>query len=105
MDTLGPRTKNLSAPDETLSVEKGSASTVRIGELVVGRLALEPGWRWSQHVQPIAGTVSCQFHHVGLVLSGAMDGQMDDGTGLESGRGISSTSRQGMTTGSSATSR
>ena len=45
MDTLRPLTKNLSAPDETISLEKGSASTVRIGELVVGRLVLETGWR------------------------------------------------------------
>jgi class 3 adenylate cyclase/quercetin dioxygenase-like cupin family protein len=78
-----PRTRNLSAPDETLSVEKGSASTVRVGEMVVGRLALEPGWRWSEHVRPIAGTASCQFHHVGFVLSGVMGGRMDDGTAFE----------------------
>lgn len=83
MDIRPPRTKNLSAPDEVLSLEKGSASTVRVGELVVGRLALEPGWRWSVHVRPIAGTASCQFHHVGLALSGAMDGRMDDGTEFE----------------------
>jgi len=51
--------------------------------MVVGRLVLEPGWRWSEHVRPIAGTTSCQFHHVGLVLSGAMDGRMDDGTNFE----------------------
>ena len=82
MDTDRPRTKNLSAPDETLALEKGSASTVRVGELVVGRLVLEPGWRWSTHVRPIAGTASCQFHHVGFALSGAMDGRMDDGTGF-----------------------
>ncbi len=48
--------------------------------MTVGRLVLEPGWRWSEHVRPIAGTASCQFHHVGLILSGAMDGRMDDGT-------------------------
>jgi class 3 adenylate cyclase len=78
-----PRTKNLSAPDETLSLEKGSASTVRIGEMVVGRLVLEPGWRWSEHVRPTAGTASCQFHHVGFTLSGVMAGQMDDGTEFE----------------------
>jgi class 3 adenylate cyclase len=82
VDTDRPRTKNLSAPDETLALEKGSASTVRVGELVVGRLVLEPGWRWSTHVRPIAGTASCQFHHVGFALSGAMDGRMDDGTGF-----------------------
>jgi class 3 adenylate cyclase len=82
VDTDRPRTKNLSAPDETLALEKGSASTVRVGELVVGRLVLEPGWRWSTHVRPIAGTASCRFHHVGFALSGAMDGRMDDGTGF-----------------------
>ena len=87
MDTDRPRMKNLSAPDETLALEKGSASTVRLGELVVGRLTLDPGWRWSTHVRPIAGTTSCQFHHVGFALSGSMDGRMDDGTrfGVEPG--------------------
>jgi hypothetical protein len=73
VDPLRPLTKNLSAPDETISLEKGSASTVRIGELVVGRLVLETGWRWSTHVRPIAGTASCQFHHVGIVLSGGIE--------------------------------
>lgn len=87
MDIDHPRTKNLSAPDETLSVGKGTANTVRIGELVVGRLTLEPGWRWSTHVQPIAGTASCQFHHVGIALSGAMAGLMDDGTLFSVGAG------------------
>jgi class 3 adenylate cyclase len=75
--------KNLSTPDETLSLEKAAATTVRVGELVVGRLVLAPGWRWSTHVQPIAGTTSCQFHHVGLALTGAMAGRMDDGTEFE----------------------
>lgn len=80
MDTDRPRTKNLSTPDETLTLDKGSATTVRIGEMVVGRLTLEPGWRWSTHMRPIAGTASCQFHHVGVAISGVMDGRMDDGT-------------------------
>lgn len=68
-------------------VGAGSASTVRVGEMVVGRLVLEPGWRWSEHVRPTAGTTSCQFHHVGLALSGAMDGRMDDG-GIHHLKGI-----------------
>ena len=83
MDSRPPQTRNLSVPDETLSLEKASASTVRVGEMVVGRLVLEPGWRWSVHVRPTAGTASCQFHHVGFALSGAMDGRMDDGTEFE----------------------
>ena len=75
-----PQTKNLKTPDETLSFPKGSASTVRVGDLVVGRLEQQPGWRWSEQVKPIAGTVSCQFHHIGVGISGAAMIRMDDGT-------------------------
>jgi class 3 adenylate cyclase len=80
VDAEQPRTKNFSTPDETLTLAKGFATTVRIGELVVGRLTLEAGWRWSTHVRPIAGTASCRFHHVGISLGGLMGGVMDDGT-------------------------
>jgi class 3 adenylate cyclase len=60
----------------------GSASTVRVGDLVVGRLEQQPGWRWSEQVKPIAGTESCQFHHIGVGISGAGMIRMDDGTEL-----------------------
>lgn len=75
-----PRAKNLDFPDETLSFPKGSAKTVRVGDLVVGRLEQQPGWRWSEQVKPLAGTDSCQFHHIGVGLSGAAMIRMDDGT-------------------------
>jgi class 3 adenylate cyclase/quercetin dioxygenase-like cupin family protein len=80
VDTPRPHTKNFSDPDETLDLTKGSAATVRIGELVVGRLVLEPGYRYSEHTGPTAGTASCQFHHIGLGISGAARFRMDDGT-------------------------
>jgi class 3 adenylate cyclase len=77
-----PQTKNLATPDETLSFPKGSAATVRVGDLVVGRLEQQPGWRWSEQVKPIAGTASCQFHHIGVGIAGAAMIRMDDGTEL-----------------------
>jgi class 3 adenylate cyclase len=77
-----PQTKNLAAPDETLSFPKGSAVTVRVGDLVVGRLEQQPGWRWSEQVKPIAGTESCQFHHIGVGIAGAAMIRMNDGTEL-----------------------
>jgi class 3 adenylate cyclase len=77
-----PQTKNLATPDESLSFPKGSASTVRVGDLVVGRLEQQPGWRWSEQVKAIAGTESCQFHHIGVAISGAAMVRMDDGTEL-----------------------
>lgn len=77
-----PQTKNLATPDDTLSFPKGSANTVRVGDLVVGRLEQLPGWRWSEQVKPIAGTDSCQFHHIGVGISGEAMIRMDDGTEL-----------------------
>jgi class 3 adenylate cyclase len=77
-----PQAKNLATPDDTMSFPKGSANTVRVGDLVVGRLEQLPGWRWSEQVKPIAGTDSCQFHHIGVAISGAAMVRMDDGTEL-----------------------
>lgn len=36
--------------------EKGKLEIVRIGGMTLGRASYEPGWRWSEHVSPIAGT-------------------------------------------------
>jgi class 3 adenylate cyclase len=82
MRSIRPQVKSLAKPDELLTFEKGTASNVRIGDLVVGRLRQEPGWRWSKQIKPIAGTDSCQFHHVGVAISGAAMVRMDDGTEL-----------------------
>jgi class 3 adenylate cyclase len=53
--------------------------------VVVGRTVFEPGWRWSIDVKEIAGTPSCQYHHLGVVLSGRLHVEMDDGPALEIG--------------------
>lgn len=86
-DTTKPQTKNLDDPDETLAFPLGTANNIRLGDLVVGRLVQQPGWRWSEQVKPIAGTESCQFHHVGVGISGAAMIRMDDGTEIEIGPG------------------
>lgn len=78
-----PQVKNFANPDETLEFPKGSGTTVNLGEMVVARIVQEPGWRWSEHIRPTVGTLSCQFHHVGVVLSGQSRIRMDDGTELD----------------------
>ena len=78
--------KSLDSPDETRQfVDKGKADIVHLGNVSVDRFVLEPGWRWSELVKAIAGTESCQVHHIGYVLSGRMKVVMDDGT--EAGAG------------------
>ena len=82
MNHAKPMVRNFSHPDESMPLAAGSAATVRIGDLMVGRLVQEPGWRWSEQVKPIAGTASCQFHHIGVGLAGKAMTRMDDGTEL-----------------------
>jgi hypothetical protein len=40
----------------------------------------QPGWRWSECIKPIVGGESCQSHHVGVLISGAMHVVHNDGT-------------------------
>jgi mannose-6-phosphate isomerase-like protein (cupin superfamily) len=67
--------------------EKGSFEVVEVGGLTVGRATYEPGWKWSEHVKPAAGTESCEVEHVGLVVSGRAVIAMDDGQEVEVGPG------------------
>jgi hypothetical protein len=79
--------KNLSSPDEVRTFEKGKLDLVKIGGGVVGRLTLEPGWRWSQHVKPTAGTEWCEAPHFQYHVSGRIHVVMSDGTEFEVGAG------------------
>lgn len=49
----------------------------------VGKGVVEPGWRWSTQIKPIAGTESCEFPHFMYVITGRMRVLMDDGNEVE----------------------
>ncbi|TMF38198.1 MAG: adenylate/guanylate cyclase domain-containing protein [Chloroflexi bacterium] len=72
-------------PDEVRNLDHGRIDLVNLGEESIGRQVLEPGWRWSDHVKPVVGTPTCEFHHFGLVLSGRLHVEMADGTVMEVG--------------------
>ncbi|MBA3779305.1 MAG: hypothetical protein H0X16_08420 [Chloroflexi bacterium] len=79
--------KNLDAlaPDEVRRFPHGSGQLAQIGQLAIGRALLEPGWRWSTDVGPIAGTPLCQIHHLQVLLAGHLAVQMADGETAEFG--------------------
>ena len=81
--------KSLNAPEETRPFEAGMGmlELVNVEGGAVGRATFEPGWRWSEHVKPIAKTESCQAAHLGYYISGRMKVAMDDGEELEFGPG------------------
>ena len=72
--------RNLSTPDETRTFGNGHLDILRIGGSDIGRLVLAPGWRWSEHVKPIAGTDLCEAPHFQYHVAGTMRIQMADGT-------------------------
>jgi quercetin dioxygenase-like cupin family protein len=79
--------KNLSHADETRRFELGKLELINIGGGTVGRLTLEPGWRWSKHVKSIAGTEWCEAPHFQYQVSGKLHVLMQDGTEFEMGPG------------------
>lgn len=81
--------KSLDSPEETRPFEddSGQLELVNTEEGVVGRATFRPGWKWSEHVKPIAGTDSCQAAHLGYFVSGRMRVVMDDGEEADYGPG------------------
>jgi len=81
------KAKSLDSPDETRSFDNGKMDIVSVDEVTAGRVTLEPGWRWSEAIKPIAGTNSCEVQHTGYVVSGRMRVVMDNGSEQEIGPG------------------
>ncbi len=72
-------TVNLSHPSQTREFPCGRFDVFRIGDALFGRAKYDPGWCWSEHVAPTAGTDLCEVAHLGLVLSGRACVLMRDG--------------------------
>jgi quercetin dioxygenase-like cupin family protein len=82
--TSGLLVKSLDEPDEIRpTADKGQIELVSLAGLTVGRATFQPGWRWSEHVKPHAGTALCQATHTGYVLSGRQHVLLADGTEVE----------------------
>src|SRR5262245_20997637 len=83
----GVEKRDFDSPDEQRTPDKTQVDVVRMGGTAAARFTMEPGWRWSECVKPVAGTDSCQHRHVGIVRAGRMRVFHDDGTELELSRG------------------
>src|SRR5438876_3916308 len=78
----GLEIKSVSSPEETrpFTDDKGKVGVVGVGGHPVLYGTFEPGWRWSEHVKPIAGTDSCEAPHFQYHVSGRLHVVMTDGT-------------------------
>jgi quercetin dioxygenase-like cupin family protein len=85
MSTL--QKKSINAPDELSTPPRARVESVHFGDMCVVRMTCEPGWKWSEHIKPIAGTPSCQTTHFAYVVSGQFHTVMDDGAATDFGPG------------------
>jgi len=76
----GVSTRSFDSPDETRTPDKTKLEVVDLGGPKAARMTAQPGWKWSECIKPVAGTDSCQNHHLGVVLSGKLHVVHDDGT-------------------------
>jgi quercetin dioxygenase-like cupin family protein len=77
--------RDFAQSDEVRTFERGYAEILRVGGMEIGRLVFQPGWRWSEHVKPLAGTELCEAPHFQYHLAGTLrirtaDGQEFDAT-------------------------
>jgi hypothetical protein len=79
MGTQAYEQMDFAAPTETREFPHGRVDLVRIGDAEIGRLTLEPGWRWSADVKPLAGTELCEAPHFQYHAPGTLRVQTADG--------------------------
>ena len=79
--------KSFTKPDEVRDFPRGRLELVKIDGSVVGKAVLQPGWKWSNDVKPLAKTASCEAPHFQYHVSGRLHIVMDDGTEFEAGPG------------------
>jgi quercetin dioxygenase-like cupin family protein len=73
--------KNFESPDESRDlVAKGHIEALHLEAGTVRRSTYEPGWRWSEHVGPLAGSTICNATHFGMIVSGSQAVELVDGT-------------------------
>ena len=82
------QSRPFTAPDEVRTFPHGSGKVLKLDEAVIGRAVYEPGWRWTTAMPQIAGTSTCELHHLGYSVSGLMHVVMDDGQELPNARGV-----------------
>lgn len=76
--------KSLNEPDATEHYLHGEAEAVQIGDVVVWRSRLNPGWSWATDASPkMGGAEYCPADHFEYVVSGRIIYRMAEGGEVE----------------------
>ncbi len=83
----GVECKDFARADEVRTFPHGQVELLNMDGGTVGRLVLQPGWRWANDVKPIAGTKWCEAPHFQYQVSGTLHVVMQDGQEFDLGPG------------------
>ena len=85
---MGVYVKSLDVPEATEEYDgDGVAEAVQIGDSVVWRSRLRPGWSWAKNAEPRMGVPFCPAFHREYVVSGRIMYRMEDGSAVEAKAG------------------
>lgn len=62
--------RSFDSPDEVREFPFGRFEIVKVAGLALGRATYQPGWKWSLHNAPKAGTALCHMPHTGVAVAG-----------------------------------
>lgn len=80
-----PEVANTSA--QTRRVGDADLAVTPMGDAMITREVMHPGWRWSKDVKPIVSTDLCRALHQFCVVSGRLQVVMEDGAEFQVGAG------------------
>jgi hypothetical protein len=85
---MGVYRKSLDEPEVTEEYDgDGVAEAVQIGDSVVWRSRLKPGWSWDKNAKPRMGMDFCPAFHHEYVVAGQIVYRMKDGSSVEAKAG------------------
>ncbi len=80
--------KSFDTPDDVVEFPSIRSRIVELGDLTVGELVSQPGWRWSAHVRPtVAGSGEILVSELTRALAGASGLRFED-RGLHEFKGL-----------------
>ena len=75
-------------PDEVRQGKNWRLELVNLaGDAQIGRLTIQPGFRWTEHVKPVAGTDLCLAPHQQYHFSGRIHVVLENGSEAEADPG------------------
>jgi hypothetical protein len=75
--------KHFESADEVREFPFGRFEIIHVAGISLGRVTYQPGWMWSVHNAPLAGTKLCHAPHTGVGIAGHGIVQYEDGEKLD----------------------